>query len=425
MGRTKRTGKAKGGTSGGGGSQNLQQVLSVGNDAGGQDIVGAANIYPIGELQYEIGSSSSRFTTIWGQIFRFTINDYIQFQNDIAYWTSANNNVLTVDGTNQFVGINNTVPSATLELGAAGLSDATFKQTIGSNGNDAVWYYFPGDYNVLRINGVDNQILFNENDSNSWRTIFGGTSGSYPVTIKSYGNNPIDRTYQFGIQTTLPDETGIALDNLGAGGGNYGIVVSNNNSVIGGGCFAIRDSNAGATRFKIDSNGQCYCPTGLTVTNYSFPDADGGYGQVLTTDGAGSVSFQPSAGIISFKQAITALEASTLNSVPIDIADLPAAGVGYAWEIISYTVKYVVGATEYDFSFIYIIPETALSWQADYDYGSVVGGSGTIISRGDITGASVSGNKSTVIENKKCRYGQMQTQLLAMEHSWFTEQQEK
>lgn len=106
-------------------------------------------------------------------------------------------------------------------------------------------------------------------------------------------------------------------------------------------------------------------------------------------------------GLVPFRQTISALQAATLNSVPIDIADLPAAGVGYAWEIISYTVKYVVGATEYDFGLIYLLAETALAYQADYDYGSVIGGAGTIISRGDITGASVSGNKSTVIENKK------------------------
>ena len=65
--------------------------------------------------------------------------------------------------------------------------------------------------------------------------------------------------------------------------------------------------------------------------------------------------------LVSWKQAITAAQAATLSSVPVDIADLPASGVGYAWEIISFSVKYTFVTTDYDFAQIMTLTETAHS----------------------------------------------------------------
>ena len=76
------------------------------------------------------------------------------------YWTSSGGNIYNNTGTN--VGIGNSTPTHTLELGQGGVLNATYFQTIGSDGNDFVIYSYPQDAYAFRINGDDSKILFDE-----------------------------------------------------------------------------------------------------------------------------------------------------------------------------------------------------------------------------------------------------------------------
>ena len=105
--------------------------------------------------------------------------------------------------------------------------------------------------------------------------------------------------------------------------------------------------------------------------------------------------------IIPFRQTLSALQCATLNSVPVDITDLPAPGAGFAWEIITMSVSCILGTTDYDFDDIQIIADTALNNQFSYNYGATTSATSNIISRGTEVNANNSGGRATVIDNKK------------------------
>ena len=86
-----------------------------------------------------------------------------------------------------------------------------------------------------------------------------------------------------------------------------------------------------------------------------------GLGNVDDTSDATKVTNQQDAGtaLVPFRQEITELECATLNSVPVDIADLPAPGLGYAWEIVSASLSYTFVSVDYDFGNLLVSLSTA------------------------------------------------------------------
>ena len=123
-------------------------------------------------------------------------------------------------------------------------------------------------------------------------------------------------------------------------------------------------------------------------------------GNVSNTSDATKVTNQQDAGtaLVPFRQEITELECATLNSVPVDISDLPAPGAGFAWEIVSFNVKYTFVAVDYDFSTMWVFTETATSNSPQFLTSTPMGVSGAD-SWG--LGQAQSINKITIIENKK------------------------
>lgn len=68
------------------------------------------------------------------------------------------------------------------------------------------------------------------------------------------------------------------------GGDNVRVVIDSTATTA----FDVYDSNTGTIRFAVDANG-----AGVTINDtYTFPNSDGTSGQVLTTDGAGTVSWE-------------------------------------------------------------------------------------------------------------------------------------
>lgn len=104
--------------------------------------------------------------------------------------------------------------------------------------------------------------------------------------------------------------------------------------------------------------------------------------------------------IIPFKQTLSALQCDTLSTVPVDITDLPAPGAGFAWELLSVTVKYIFNTVDYDFASIYIATDGIPGAQGYYNYAATAASEG-IISRGLIVDATLSQQDATVIDNAK------------------------
>ena len=91
-------------------------------------------------------------------------------------------------------------------------------------------------------------------------------------------------------------------------------------------------------------------------------------GNVSNTSDATKVTNQQDAGtaLVPFRQEITELECATLNSVPIDIADLPAPGAGFAWEIVSASLSYTFVSVDYDFAGLFVSASTAAVEQYNF-----------------------------------------------------------
>ncbi len=72
-----------------------------------------------------------------------------------------------------------------------------------------------------------------------------------------------------------------------------------------------------------------------------------------------SSSSSSSSTLVSFRKSLTSAQIRTLFSVPIDITELPAPGVGYAWEILSACFIFTFNTTSFDVGdAIYIKTET-------------------------------------------------------------------
>ena len=76
--------------------------------------------------------------------------------------------------------------------------------------------------------------------------------------------------------------------------------------------FQVKDSVANVVRFGVLDDGSL-----LINAVYTLPNADGGAGQVLTTDGAGNVSFQPTISADSVNFGSTQWSATIVGSVPL------------------------------------------------------------------------------------------------------------
>ena len=62
--------------------------------------------------------------------------------------------------------------------------------------------------------------------------------------------------------------------------------------------------------------------------------------------------------LIPYKQSITAAQCLSLSTTPVDITDLPAPGLGYAWEIVSASLSYTFVSVDYDFSGLLVSLDT-------------------------------------------------------------------
>ena len=104
--------------------------------------------------------------------------------------------------------------------------------------------------------------------------------------------------------------------------------------------------------------------------------------------------------LIPYKQSITAAQCLSLSTTPVNITDLPAPGLGFAWEIISFNVKYTFVTTDYDFSTMWVFTETATSNSGQFLTSFPMG---TLGSNADSWGLGIaqSNSKIQVIENKK------------------------
>jgi hypothetical protein len=104
----------------------------------------------------------------------------------------------------------------------------------------------------------------------------GTTSPGHPLHISTTNTIPLK------LSGTSTSGTGIYIDNDRTGSKLFGILVGN----IAGGAFSIKDEDAGATRFVINSSGS------ITFNQaYTFPTSDGSANQVLKTDGSGNLTF--------------------------------------------------------------------------------------------------------------------------------------
>lgn len=69
--------------------------------------------------------------------------------------------------------------------------------------------------------------------------------------------------------------------------------------------------------------------------------------------------------LVSFRVPLTATQIQNANSSPIDIPELPAPGIGFAWEFVSGSVNFTANTTPFTSTSLQIITETAASRQAN------------------------------------------------------------
>ena len=103
--------------------------------------------------------------------------------------------------------------------------------------------------------------------------------------------------------------------------------------------------------------------------------------------------------LIPYKQSITAAQCLSLFTTPVDITDLPAPGLGYAWEIVSASLSYTFVSVDYDFSGLLVSTSTAAVEQYNFTTPNVAA---DVFQRGifiDGVGANTS-----VVNNKKMTF---------------------
>jgi len=235
--------------------------------------------------------------------------------NQVAYGSGAN----TIQGNNNF-----TFDGTSFVLGSP-FGPTNYIQTIGSSGNDFVIYSNGTAANMVKVDGTTSRILFNETNSNAWRTIIGSLAGDYPLTVTQDGTSPLGvATIQIGIQND-DAEVGIALDNTGTNGDNYFLFSTNDASGFGAGNFIIMNSN-GSVRFKTTTAGDTEINT--VTRAFSAGDIDGtNLGTLLQVDDSTGFTAMRNLddGIMSVPKVTTIGDTSLVNTY-IQVSNSSAPG---------------------------------------------------------------------------------------------------
>ena len=138
-------------------------------------------------------------------------------------------------------------------------------------------------HNVLITNPLNGQVLAFDTATNLWKNI----AIPNPNNIyNSDGTLSSDRVLNGNFQSLTFDQIrGMVFNCVPAPIGYAGFVI---NVVPVGSLFVIKDLSANKKRLEVLSSGAL-----RLMDSYNFPLVDGVNGQVLTTDGAGNLSFQP------------------------------------------------------------------------------------------------------------------------------------
>ena len=117
------------------------------------------------------------------------------------------------------------------------------------------------------------------------------TSGTQSIagtkTFTDALNVSVTADYSTAVFTSSGHEVNLALDSTSTNGRNYMIVSGGTGGAFIGGRFGVYDADAAAERFGISSTGA------IKFNNaFTFPTTDGSNGQVLTTDGSGTLTWQ-------------------------------------------------------------------------------------------------------------------------------------
>ena len=205
------------------------------------------------------------------------------------YWTLSTDQLYNNSGT--YVGIGTDAPNKALVVGSAS-NPSDMSVVINQSPSAFEIYSFSDDIDVINVDADDKRIQLNPSDNNSWRTVFNGTGGDYPVTIRGTGSNPLYGKIQFGIQSN-DTEVGTGIDNTGSGGRSYNWFVTNDGTGApsGGGCFSINDATVAEQRLIIFADGSIRTPV------YGMGDFQGTPTWATGWDASGNlVEFPASAG---------------------------------------------------------------------------------------------------------------------------------
>jgi len=214
--------------------------------------------------------------------------------NNKKYDLNVDGNSFMIDdmtaGANRFtiltggnVGIGTTSPDRQLELEGQGVLrlNATGSDTdpgidFNTSSTNDMQFRYRGASDTLAVYSYGTTSdVFNIKKATG-RVGIGTTSPGHPLHINS------SDTIHLKLSGTATSGTGIYIDNDRTGSKLFGILVGN----IAAGAFSIKDEDAGATRFVINSSGS------ITFNQaYTFPTSDGSANQVLQTDGSGALSF--------------------------------------------------------------------------------------------------------------------------------------
>ena len=253
-----------------------------------------------------------------------------------------------------------------------------------------------------------------------WATGTGYSTGLKVGTIDGWGLNIFTSTTNYYVTSGIDVAIRISKPNLTTSGQGSEIIFDLNSARGPSGSFPyIPNTSLRSVVKSFASNTsefQIWGRNGALVNNkISTIEGDGKF--ILHKYGIGTFTGTPeynlgvtstgtvieTLAIIPFRQTLSALQCLTLYTVPVDIADLPVPGAGFAWEIITMSVSCILNTTDYDFNDIQIIADTALTNQFSYNYGATTSATSNIISRGTEVNANNSGFRATVIDNKKMK----------------------
>lgn len=203
--------------------------------------------------------------------------------NGNATWTDpasliSNDNDWTISGTDQYaatsgnVGIGDTTPDAKLDIVYSGTQDegVTLDYTHANAGNPGEAFNITAQGNDTGgITGQRIDILSSPSSASSVGLNI-NNSAAAPTNIGVFSDVTTTGTTNFGIFSYAFSATTNWAGYFGASG------------IAGSGNVYVQDNLEVGGQLAIDPSG----------TGYSFPTVDGANGQVLTTDGAGNVSFQ-------------------------------------------------------------------------------------------------------------------------------------